>query len=233
MSTSFSPPPIRHNFTTQVSQSRALDLISAYLEATKTSTEIAYTHGPHTLSDSGFASKHPTQSATPSGAALHPDAVLTEAGPVAPAGGAAGLVLRNLERVRAGLKGEIWAAEPDEAGMGGAREEEKYPMGGSETERVKEGEEGESVEDGWQAKEDFEREQEQEVSIREEDITGKEVPRVTAPPVRMGNGAGLLKQGDMESRVDKDTRKKLKKERKLQQRRMKEAMRGKESAAGE
>lgn len=71
-------PPAVHHTSTHLSAPETLSLLSAYLAATATDPS------------------------------LHPSAHLTEHGPVAPssAGPNAGLVLHNLRRVEAGLRGE-------------------------------------------------------------------------------------------------------------------------------
>lgn len=164
---------------------------------------------------------------------------------MAPTGGVAGLVLRNLERVRAGLKGEIWAAEPGERGVDEVGDEEvvrspggeevvRYPGGEVEIERG-EGEVGAVA--GWQEKEEFERQQGPEVFGRDEDVTGKGmppgkgVPRVKATPARIWDGAELLREEGMDARLDKNARKKMKKERRLHDRRVEETGRRKEAAS--
>lgn len=148
---------------------------------------------------------------------------------MAPAGGVAGLVLRNLERVRAGLKGEIWAAGPGEEWLDESRKEQGYLGGGMEMERA---EKGERVEDGWQDKEEFEREQEQEVFIRDEDITGKEVPRVKATSTQMGEGARMVIKRGTDAVMDKRDRKMMKMARRKQERRERETERGNEAPPG-
>lgn len=70
-------PPAVHHSSNPISTSKALSLLSSYLEATTTDPS------------------------------LHPSAHLTEQGPVAPPSGSnTGLVLHNLRRVEAGLRGE-------------------------------------------------------------------------------------------------------------------------------
>lgn len=228
MSTSLPPPPIRHHLTTCIPQSRALDLISAYVAAANTSTEAS-----STTNNTSSTSPLTIPLFTPSGAALHPNALLTEAGPVAPSGGVAGLVLRNLERVRAGLRGEIWAAEPEGEGEGekgweGAKNGEGDLRVEMEVERM--GGEGENVaQEGWQDKEEFERQQELEVGVSDEDTTGKGVPKVKVAPERLGEEARLLKE---RSSVDKEDRKKRKKEKRTQEKRERETKRRKDAAPG-
>lgn len=148
---------------------------------------------------------------------------------MAPVGGVAGLVLRNLERVRAGLKGETWAAEPGEEGLDESRKEQGYL--GEELKKEREDKEA-GLEDGWQDKEEFEREQEQEVFVRDEDITGKEVPMVKATPTRMGDESGLVKRKDVDAMIDKKARKKLKMERRKEERRLRETARGNKTPPG-
>lgn len=134
-----------------------------------------------------------------------------------PAGGVAGLVLRNLERVRAGLKGESWVAEPAEEGLWldesrkeqGFLGEGKMEMGGASR--------GEGWEDGWQDKEEFEREQEQEVFVRDEDVTAKDVPSVTAMPARIDEGSRPVNRNGEDATIDRHARKKAKKARRKEE----------------
>lgn len=155
---------------------------------------------------------------------------------MAPAGGVASLVLRNLERVRAGLKGEIWAAELGEKGVDEDGDEEMVGFPGREVEiEPREGKVG--AEAGWQEKEDFEREQEQGVFVRDEDVTGKGmppekgVPRVKATRAQMGDGTELLREEGMDAGLYKETRRKMKKERRRDDRRVKETGRRNEAVS--
>ncbi len=130
-------PPYHHHFTERVSPARALSLLSSYLEATSTK---AY---------------------------LHPNALLTTSGPTTPATGAQnmGLVLHNLKRVEAGLKGEQLGADLTFERHGGQGLPGLMPTqndfrnltngGVSEAPASSEG-----VGEGWQDKIVFEREQE-------------------------------------------------------------------------
>ena len=75
-------PPHNHHATKRISSSEALTLLSDYLHQAITDPS------------------------------LHPNALLTENGPIAPStGSATGLILHNLERLEAGLRGEHLAAE--------------------------------------------------------------------------------------------------------------------------
>ena len=75
-------PPHRIHSTSRVSPTEALSLITAYLEKAETDTS------------------------------LHPNAVLTDAGPTVPYSGVStGLVMHNLKRLQAGLRGEHIAAD--------------------------------------------------------------------------------------------------------------------------
>lgn len=130
-------PPFRLHSTERVSPSHALRLVSAYLEAATTDPS------------------------------LHPNALLTENGPVTPASGAVtGLVLHNLKRIEAGLKGEYLAPDLDLDGF----EVEALPdsvaqEGGitslSDPNQARRGvQEVSNLDMDWQDKDEFEREQE-------------------------------------------------------------------------
>lgn len=136
MTTAF--PPAIHHTNTHISTSKALSLLSAYLEATTTDPS------------------------------LHPGAHLTEHGPVAPASGQnTGLVLHNLRRVEAGLRGENLGEDltfrkyggnglPDLMPTGVAEDVSNHVHRGSFTE-----EQGDvEVAGEWQDKTEFERQQE-------------------------------------------------------------------------
>lgn len=126
---SFQPyPPTTHHAITPIPLTRALALLSAYLTAATTNPS------------------------------LHPNALLTETGPVAQSSGSnTGLVLHNLKRVEAGLRGEHLAADLTFKGFGG----EGLPhlivdgMGDGIGAGGREG----GGEEAWQDKEEFEREQ--------------------------------------------------------------------------
>ena len=176
-------PPIHHHSTKRVSTSIALSLLSAYLDAAATDPS------------------------------LHPNALLTENGPITPSSGASsGLVLHNLKRVEAGMKGEHLGADltleeyggeglPDTIGghtIAGANE---TPVGGLQNE-------GQDLEGGWQDKEEFEREQDieqGEIGKRDNAVEGNQMPKV-----KVAKGAG--------HEVDKDARKRRKKERRKKER---------------
>lgn len=178
---SFTPyPPHVHHTTTRISPSTALAFLSAYLSAATTD------------------------------ASLHPNALLTESGPVTPSSGSnTGLVLHNLKRVEDGLNGEHLAADLTFMGFGGEGPSELL-VGG--VERVTEGIVGGEEDEGWQDKEEFEREQEitqGEIGERGNGIGGE----VGGGFGSVGKEAGHvpLVKGTMSS-GDKEDRKKRKKE---------------------
>ena len=82
MATYNSFPPRRLHSSRSVAPSEALELLSSYLEAAATE--------PY----------------------LQPNALLTEGGPISTTGPNAGLILHNLKRVEAGLRGEHLGADP-------------------------------------------------------------------------------------------------------------------------
>lgn len=160
MSAAFSAyPPHQHLTTTRIPPSRALSLLSAYLVASSQD------------------------------ASLHPNALLAESGPKAPAvtsssstshnaggrRGGGGLVLHSLRRVEAGLKGEYLGAGTDVGFWGKSLEgenegdEERRSCTSLRNVGVGEGNaaaagtggglKGWEGEDEWQDREEFEREQ--------------------------------------------------------------------------
>lgn len=133
------PPHILHS-SHPVAPSVALTLLSAYLEATTTD------------------------------ASLHPNALLTERGPISATSGAnTGLVLHNLKRVEAGLKGEHLGADLSFAQFGGeGLPSLQVELNGNQSElptRQRFDQDGQPAdvdmeEGGWQDKGEFERQQE-------------------------------------------------------------------------
>lgn len=131
-------PPTVHHSSIRVSTPEALSLLSAYLEATTTDPS------------------------------LHPSAHLTENGPVAPSSGHnTGLVLHNLRRVEAGLRGENLGEDLTFQKYGGDGLPELMPDGVVEGagEDVHQGSSydeqgGLEMESEWQDKAEFERQQE-------------------------------------------------------------------------
>ncbi len=173
-------PPHRFHSSTSIPPTHALTLLSAYLSATATDPS------------------------------LHPNALHTDNGPIAPSAGAnTGLVLHNLRRVEAGLRGEQLG--PDLKGQG---DEGGADEGGTVVGMPSEGELSgqKDVEmDGWQDKEEYEREQyvvQGDIGERDNGVDGGfereagQVPKIKASKVRK----------------DVDCRKKAKKERRLEER---------------
>lgn len=175
-------PPFRHYATRQIASSRALSLLSQYLAAAG--------------SDASF----------------HPNALLTEAGPVTPSSGThqMGLVLHNLQRVEAGLRGEqlttelAWdhhiEGEPNGTDLG--------PQGlvhGANDSLA-------TNHDGWQDKAEFDREQdiEQGEMGDKDNLVGDQGDGIRVPNVWVEG---------TKSATEKDARKRKKKERRLQDRR--------------
>ncbi|KAL9119941.1 MAG: hypothetical protein Q9187_003506 [Circinaria calcarea] len=137
MTSYFSYPPHIFHSSRPVAPSEALALLSAYLEATTTD------------------------------ASLRPNALLTESGPVsATSGSNMGLVLHNLKRVEAGLKGEHLGTDLSFAQFGGEglpdlqvelNRNNSASVKGQDVDPDGQGADGEV---GWQDKGEFEREQE-------------------------------------------------------------------------
>ena len=131
-------PPAVHHSSIHISTSKTLSLLSAYLEATITDPS------------------------------LHPSAHLTEHGPVAPSSGPnTGLVLYNLRRVEAGLRGENLGEDLTFQKYGGDGLSELMRNGVAEDasqyarQDIPYKEQGdEEMEGEWQDKAEFERQQE-------------------------------------------------------------------------
>lgn len=131
-------PPAVHHTSNRVSTSEALSLLSAYLSATTTDPS------------------------------LHPSAHLTEHGPVAPSSGPnTGLVLHNLRRVEAGLRGENLGEDLTFQKDGGDVLSESMPNGVDEDigdldfgGHVSGGQGDVEMEGEWQDRAEFERQQE-------------------------------------------------------------------------
>lgn len=172
-------PPAVHHSSIPVPTSEALSLLSAYLEATTTDPS------------------------------LHPSAHLTEHGPVAPSSGPdTGLVLHNLRRVEAGLRGENLGEDLTFQKYGGGGLPELMPNGVAEDAGVHIYQEqaGVAMEGGWQDKAEFERQQEVvqgDIGKRDNAADGGfEEDGGTVPRVKATWGS-----------KDKEARKKAKKER--------------------
>lgn len=197
MASYISYPPHRLHTSYPISASQALDLLSTYLLAANTD------------------------------ASLHPNALLTESGPIsANSSSNAGLVLHNLKRVEAGLRGEHLGADLSFSKFGG----EGLPglkagkdggmiiidrsnlAKGADVDGQDRDVDMENVEEGWQDKSEFEREQEVtqgEIGKRMPNVIEGEVPNVM----------------ESKSTVYKEDRKKRKKEKRMQEKRKKEEMR--------
>lgn len=177
-------PPAVHHSSTHLSTPETLSLLSAYLEATATDPS------------------------------LHPNAHLTEHGPVAPSSGPnTGLVLHNLRRVEAGLRGENLGEDLTFRKYGGQGLPGLMPNGVAKDagDHVNQGysggeQGGGEMEGEWQDKEEFERQQEV--------VQGDVGERDTA--VKGGfqeEGGAVPRVMTTWGRKDKDVRKKAKRER--------------------
>ncbi|KAI9814121.1 MAG: hypothetical protein M1832_006009 [Thelocarpon impressellum] len=171
-------PPQRTHRIRRVSPATALVLVQTYLSASRTS---AY---------------------------LHPDALLTERGPQLAASEEGGLILHNLRRVEAGLRGET-LGEPElyveHADGGGGMDEESN------------GWEGAGAEGGWQDMDTYAREQEIEGDVGKgnDAMEVERVQSVALPP------------------ASKEDRKKAKKKRRLLEKQRKEESRRRDRAMDE
>lgn len=176
-------PPHRLHTSKRVPPTHALSLLSAYLEATATDPS------------------------------LHPNALHTDNGPIAPSAGAnTGLVLHNLRRVEAGLRGE-WLGPDVIKEFGG--EDDSVTLGAGETPIGVTGQGQPSLEmDGeWQDKEEYEREQD----VVQGDIGERDNP---VDGGFEGDGGGVPKVTATKSRGEVEARRKAKDERRKKGRRV-------------
>jgi len=195
-------PPHRIHTSRTVSTIAAYDLLSAYLVATETS--------PH----------------------LHPDGLLSTAGAqfATSAGPMGGVVLHNLRRVEAGLRGEhlepdLEVLEEDDVVTGaefesneGVLENQLNGVGNKRT--------AQQAEEGWQDIEEYQREQGPVVG--EVGTRSNFVADGVAEPIVVAH-----REGVKESKVDKAARKKAKKERDEKKKREKEMLRQKKAKMGD
>ena len=186
-------PPHRLHSLRPVAPSEALSLLSSYLEASATD------------------------------ASLHPNALLTENGPISTTTGSnTGLVLHNLKRVEAGLQGKHLGADISFAKFVSESlpelvvksDKEVLDLDSMPTNNTNEQEAITQMgEEGWQDKMDFEREQE----ITEGEIgnrTQAVVPGPEGTKVPHVEGAGAFEA--------KQERKRKKNEKRLQEKRKRE-----------
>lgn len=193
MTPQISYPPYRAHSSHQLSIEAAQSLLSTYLTESESS--------PH----------------------LHPDALLSTAGVQFSTHGGpmGGLVLHNLRRVEAGLRGERLAPDPepesDDRVLDGLIEESGAKLQGKSWKRKLN-----DVEEGWQDLEEFQREQGR-VEVGE-----------------IGDRSNFVEDGSAESpvlatgsagKVDKEARKKAKKEREQEKKRKRAEEKQRKAAA--
>lgn len=203
MGTYNSYPPHHRHSVKHISQSHALSLLSSYLAAAATEAH------------------------------LHPNALLTESGPLTPSSGAhsMGLVLHNLKRVEAGLRGEQLGADLTFGKYGGEGLPDMMVLGEglprSTSDRLDGGLNGSNSGPGggeggsgieWQDKTEFDREQ---------DVTQGEIGERDNVVGDEGDGYRVPNVEVPKSTDDKEQRKRRKKERRLQERKAGHAMREK------
>ncbi|KAF2710449.1 hypothetical protein K504DRAFT_262404 [Pleomassaria siparia CBS 279.74] len=184
-------PPYRHISSTPIALSSASALLTEYLS----NSELH----PH----------------------LHPDALITPTGIMFSShdGPMGSVVMHNLRRVAAGLRGEY--LEPEATPEPEEDEERRGKWKGKKTPILQEGQ------DDWQEKEVYEREAENEVGEVGERgnfvADGGEAPEVQV--VDDGNEGGKkrkITEDDGDSKLDKEARRKAKKERLKELKRQKE-----------
>ncbi|MCJ1351547.1 MAG: hypothetical protein MMC33_001531 [Icmadophila ericetorum] len=205
-------PPTRAHTSKPVAPSEALSLLQAYLLASA------------------------------SDPSLHPNALLTEEGPIsATAGSETGLVLHNLRRVEAGLRGEHLEADLSLEKFGATSSTQKLsgrgiasPGTARALEDVPEGTfvDENMGEQGWQSKEDFEREQELVESDGEGQLAVRESRRTDNVPKVVGTGTKGNSKG-MDGPLSKEDRKKAKKEKRMGEKRDREEERAKKKRKGD
>ncbi|KAI4132685.1 MAG: hypothetical protein LQ338_000625 [Usnochroma carphineum] len=187
-------PPIRHHSSERIPPTEAQQLLAEFLEEAATNPS------------------------------LHANALLTEDGPVARSS-SMGLVLHNLKRVEAGLRGEHLAADLSLKDFGGEGlldpMDEVVRNGGFNVETSKD-QPGRNQEAGWQDKEEYEREQ----AVEQGEI-GRRNNALGNPDIDKGpsNGSGkvpAVKPAEGASKLNKEERKRGKKEIRDQKRRERE-----------
>lgn len=157
---------------------------------------------------------------------LHPDALITPTGVTfsSHGGPTGGVVMHNLRRVAAGLRGEYLepeaTPEPEEDAFAELGAQSKYSKKGKGTKTTFTDPEAGPVEIEWQDKETYEREQGEielgDLGSRANVVAeGGEEPQVEV--------AGEKRKGD--AKLDKDARKKAKKERDVQRKKEMEKQR--------
>ncbi|KAL9014542.1 MAG: hypothetical protein Q9173_000819 [Seirophora scorigena] len=188
-------PPIRNHSSQCISSSQAQQLIASFLG--------------ETLKDSS----------------LHPNALLTEDGPVNRSS-SMGLVLHNLRRVEAGLRGEHLAADLSFQDTRGEALPESINVMVTSCETTGQtslAEPEKDLEADWQDKDEYEREQgivrggigPRSNALDDPDLDkGYSHDRRQIPAVKRADGASM---------VDKEERKRKKKEKREQERREREA----------
>ncbi|KAI4244539.1 MAG: hypothetical protein L6R40_003006 [Gallowayella cf. fulva] len=168
--------------------------------------------------------------ATTTDPSLHPNALLTEDGPMTASSGSTGLVLYNLKRVEAGLRREHLVADLTFKDFG--RERLPSPTNVKVPKSVAEGEESnrkadQSAQQGWQDKEEYEREQ----AIEQGEVGSRNNVRGDSTLARrLSDEHGeipAVQRAEGASKADKEDRKRKKKEKRDQKRREKEAERQK------
>ena len=183
-------------------------------------------------------------SAAVTDASLHPNALLTESGPVAVSSGESlGLALHNLQRLQKGLLGEHLV--PERVLVEGVQEtpSKRAKTGAETTAQAASAEEAEGR-SGWQDRDEFEREQDVEQGHAEgtdapvvrEETGARPTERVAKPAKRKGapvhsSTVVAAEHAPMDEQAEaerKALRKKMKKERKKEEQRSK-AMKAKKA----
>ena len=189
-------PPHQNHSTTRISPSQALSLLSKYLEAATTD------------------------------ASLHPNALLTEHGPIIPSSGSnVGLVLHNLKRVEAGLRGEHLAADLTFKTLGEEGILEVAVTGSENAQSTSDGVSkgnGQEMEYEWQDRREFEQEQQivlGEIGPRDNGVEGRVREGEKVPEVKATNTIEDVtarkrakKERHKKAKTDRDAKRKLEKD---------------------
>lgn len=197
-------PPLRKHTTRRIPRSAALNFISSYLRASRTNPS------------------------------LHPDALLTESGPLASK--TDGLTLHNLRRIEAGLRGDNLGADLTFSKFGGQglpnlQASAPGPISGTGRRGGVNGEKGVAGEEGWQDREEFEREQEVVVGgggrgeemMRRGKGSGVRVLEGEDDDRPIGGGVMLAENKEDRKRRKREKRKNEKREQEMRKQRKREA----------
>ncbi|KAL8970931.1 MAG: hypothetical protein Q9183_001289 [Haloplaca sp. 2 TL-2023] len=182
-------PPVVHHSSQQVSTGQAQKLLADFLQRTTTDTS------------------------------LHPNAHFTPHGPVNPSGdGSTGIVLHNLKRIEAGLRGEHLSADVLFQNLGEGVSDHIATNGGRAEEQGQQPEQ-EFIDD-WQDKEEYEREQ----GVEQGEVGPRNHAVEHENQTSLVNGSGEVPTVNRAiTAQDREERKRKKKERRKQEQKNRES----------